>query len=83
MNPGGLRWSDEFVRHKVLDLCGDLALLGLPVCGGVRVERGGHEMHQRLVSAILATPDAWTIGGAAGRGFELRRWSESSDAACA
>ena len=56
VNPEGLRWSDEFVRHKVLDLCGDLALLGLPVCGRVRVERGGHEMHQRLVSAILAQP---------------------------
>src|SRR5262249_61712320 len=66
VNPEGLRWADEFVRHKVLDLCGDLALLGLPVCGRVRVERGGHELHQRLVSAILANPDAWTIGGAAG-----------------
>ncbi len=78
VNPEGLRWPDEFVRHKVLDLCGDLALLGLPVCGRVRAERGGHEMHQRLVSAILASPDAWTVGGAvaARGGFELPRWSD-------
>jgi UDP-3-O-[3-hydroxymyristoyl] N-acetylglucosamine deacetylase len=67
------------VRHKVLDLCGDLALLGVPVCGRVRAERGGHEMHQRLVSAILANPDAWAIGSAvAPRGFELARWSDAA-----
>lgn len=61
VNPEGLRWSDEFVRHKVLDLCGDLALVGLPVQGHVRAERGGHQMHQRLVTEILANPDAWTV----------------------
>ena len=78
VNPEGLRWPDEFVRHKVLDLCGDLALLGLPVCGRVRAERGGHEMHQRLVSAILANPDAWTVGEPAPSrsGFALPRWSD-------
>jgi UDP-3-O-[3-hydroxymyristoyl] N-acetylglucosamine deacetylase len=69
VNQGGLRWADEFVRHKVLDLCGDLALVGLPVCGHVRAERGGHEMHQRLVAKILASPDAWTIGGVARRRY--------------
>jgi UDP-3-O-[3-hydroxymyristoyl] N-acetylglucosamine deacetylase len=75
VNAGGLRWADEFVRHKVLDLCGDLALLGMPVCGHVRAERGGHEMHQRLVAAILATPDAWTVGEVGRRSYgELVRW---------
>jgi UDP-3-O-[3-hydroxymyristoyl] N-acetylglucosamine deacetylase len=59
LNPEGLRWPDEFVRHKVLDLCGDLALLGSPVAGHVRVERGGHSLHQKLVSAILSSPDVW------------------------
>ena len=54
LNPEGLRFPDEFVRHKVLDLVGDLALLGLPVLGHVRVERGGHALHQRLVRAIHA-----------------------------
>jgi UDP-3-O-[3-hydroxymyristoyl] N-acetylglucosamine deacetylase len=59
LNPEGLRWPDEFVRHKVLDLCGDLALLGAPIVGHVRVERGGHALHQKLVSAILSSPDTW------------------------
>ncbi len=54
LNPEGLRFPDEFVRHKVLDLVGDLALLGMPVLGHVRVERGGHALHQRLVRAIRA-----------------------------
>ena len=61
VNPQGLRWPDEFVRHKILDLCGDLALLGVPLVGHVRVERGGHALHQRLVAAILERPDAWVI----------------------
>ena len=60
-NPGGLRWSDEFVRHKVLDLFGDLALLGMPVVGHVRAERAGHALHQQLVNALLANPDAWVV----------------------
>jgi UDP-3-O-[3-hydroxymyristoyl] N-acetylglucosamine deacetylase len=63
INPSGLRWSDELVRHKVLDLYGDLALLGLPIQGHVRVERGGHSMHLKLVSAILSSPDAWRVQG--------------------
>jgi len=57
LNPEGLRWADEFVRHKVLDLVGDLALLGLPLEAHVEVERGGHALHQRLVSELLARPD--------------------------
>jgi UDP-3-O-[3-hydroxymyristoyl] N-acetylglucosamine deacetylase len=61
LNPDGLRWPDEFVRHKVLDLFGDLALLGMPIQGHVRVERGGHRFHQKLVRAILDSPDAWRV----------------------
>ncbi len=78
VNPDGLRWPDEFVRHKVLDLCGDLALLGASVHGHVRAERGGHAMHQRLVSAILGDPDAWTID-VAGRRLRASglRWATS------
>jgi len=60
-NRDGLRWPDEFVRHKVLDLFGDLALLGLPLQGRIRVERGGHSLHQKLIAAIIAHPDAWRI----------------------
>jgi UDP-3-O-[3-hydroxymyristoyl] N-acetylglucosamine deacetylase len=63
INPEGLRFEDEFVRHKVLDLYGDLALLGVPIEGHVRVERGGHSLHLALVEAILASPDAWRLHG--------------------
>ena len=55
LNPEGLRFPDEFVRHKTLDLFGDLALIGMPLQGHVRVERGGHWLHQRLVEEILAS----------------------------
>ena len=59
MNPEGLRFPDEFVRHKVLDLIGDLALLGVPLEGHVIVERGGHALHQRLVAELARRADAW------------------------
>ena len=61
LNPGGLRWRDEFVRHKLLDLLGDLATLGLPIQAHLRVERGGHALHQKFVREILTRPDAWRI----------------------
>lgn len=61
MNVGGLRFPDEFVRHKVLDLIGDLGLLGMPLLGHIEVERGGHALHQQLVERILATPEAWAV----------------------
>jgi UDP-3-O-[3-hydroxymyristoyl] N-acetylglucosamine deacetylase len=64
LNPGGLRFADEFVRHKVLDLIGDLALLGMPLVAHVEVERGGHALHQQLVERILASPEAWTVEAA-------------------
>jgi len=63
VNPGGLRYRDEFVRHKILDLIGDLALLGFPVRGRIEVERGGHELHHRLVMALLRCEDAWVLRG--------------------
>ena len=63
LNPSGLRWPDEFVRHKLLDLLGDLAVLGAPIQGHVHVERGGHTLHQKLVAAIAADPHAWHVLG--------------------
>jgi UDP-3-O-[3-hydroxymyristoyl] N-acetylglucosamine deacetylase len=63
LNRDGLRWTDEFVRHKVLDLIGDLALIGMPIEGHIVVERGGHALHQQLVAEILKTPEAWRIEG--------------------
>jgi UDP-3-O-[3-hydroxymyristoyl] N-acetylglucosamine deacetylase len=56
---GPLRFPDEFVRHKVLDLVGDLALLGRPILGKVVADRAGHAMHTALVSTILRDKTLW------------------------
>jgi UDP-3-O-[3-hydroxymyristoyl] N-acetylglucosamine deacetylase len=53
LNRDGLRWPDEFVRHKMVDLLGDLALLGARPRAHIQVERGGHRLHHRLVEALL------------------------------
>lgn len=58
LNPDGLRYPDEFVRHKALDLVGDLSLLGASLEAEVSVDRGGHALHQRLVTALLTEPGA-------------------------
>ena len=63
LNEQGLRFTDECVRHKVLDLIGDLALLGLPIIGHVFADRSGHSLHSKLVQMILDTPDAWMLVG--------------------
>jgi UDP-3-O-[3-hydroxymyristoyl] N-acetylglucosamine deacetylase len=63
---GPLRYRDEFVRHKVLDLIGDLALAGHHILGHVVAERAGHAMHTALVSRLLRDRSAWklvTLGG--------------------
>ncbi|MHB8790866.1 MAG: UDP-3-O-acyl-N-acetylglucosamine deacetylase [Desulfobulbaceae bacterium] len=59
LNEDGLRFDDEFVRHKVLDLIGDLALLGSPVFGHVIADRAGHSTHLGLMQAIADNPDCW------------------------
>lgn len=56
---GPLRFRDEFVRHKVLDLIGDLALLGKPILGKIVADRAGHAMHTALVSRILRDNTLW------------------------
>jgi UDP-3-O-[3-hydroxymyristoyl] N-acetylglucosamine deacetylase len=57
---GPLRSPDEFVRHKALDLIGDLALLGRPLLGRVEAHKAGHSLHTQLVSKLLANPALWT-----------------------
>lgn len=59
LNPGGLRRSDEFVRHKMLDALGDLALAGAPILGAYRGVRAGHGVTNRLLRKLFATPGAW------------------------
>ncbi|MDX1388311.1 MAG: UDP-3-O-acyl-N-acetylglucosamine deacetylase [Acidobacteriota bacterium] len=61
INPG-LRFEDEFVRHKMLDLTGDLSLLGYPLLGHVVAYRAGHEMHARLARRIRVARDSWHLG---------------------
>jgi len=64
MNPEGLRFPDEFCRHKILDLMGDLSLFGHPLIGHVVAERAGHAMHAQLVSQLLKQKDAWELTAA-------------------
>jgi UDP-3-O-[3-hydroxymyristoyl] N-acetylglucosamine deacetylase len=61
VNETGLRFPNEFVRHKVLDLMGDVALLGFPFIGHIVAERSGHAMHTRLVEQILSQRDKWVL----------------------
>ena len=61
VNQEGLRYPDEFVRHKVLDSMGDLALAGAPIQGLYRSFKGGHRLNAMALSALLAQKDAWEI----------------------
>ena len=61
-----LRFEDEFVRHKILDAIGDLALVGHPVIGHLVAHRGGHGLHTAFAEKILQEPDAWRIVESAG-----------------
>lgn len=75
INPGGLRFTDEFVRHKTLDAVGDLALAGLPFIGCFRSYRGGHRLNAETVKALLADKSNYDIVEASG----ARRNADSSD----
>jgi UDP-3-O-[3-hydroxymyristoyl] N-acetylglucosamine deacetylase len=56
-----LRFDDEFVRHKILDAMGDLALVGYPLLGHLVVQRGGHGLHTAFAKQLLAQPQAWEL----------------------
>ncbi len=56
-----LRYEDEFVRHKILDALGDLALLGAPILGRYEGRFSGHSLNNALARAVLAEPDAWRL----------------------
>jgi len=59
LNPEGLRFGDEFARHKALDALGDLALAGAPLIGAYRTVRGGHKLNFAVLSALMADRSAW------------------------
>lgn len=71
-NPGGLRFPDEPCRHKILDLIGDLALLGRPLLGHVVAQRAGHAMHAALTARIMADPTL----------YEIVTWDQVEQAPC-
>jgi UDP-3-O-[3-hydroxymyristoyl] N-acetylglucosamine deacetylase len=61
LNEDGLRYEDEFVKHKILDAIGDLYLLGKSLIGEYRGYKSGHAMNNRLLRALIAQPDAWEV----------------------
>ncbi|MGC1780413.1 MAG: UDP-3-O-acyl-N-acetylglucosamine deacetylase [Xanthobacteraceae bacterium] len=60
LNPEGVRFADEFVRHKAVDAIGDMALSGAPLLGAYRSVRGGHKLNHAVLTALMADPSAWT-----------------------
>jgi UDP-3-O-[3-hydroxymyristoyl] N-acetylglucosamine deacetylase len=61
LNDDGLRYADEFVRHKILDAVGDLYLAGHPIIGAYEARKSGHALNNKLVRALQAQPAAWDI----------------------
>lgn len=61
LNEDGLRYPDEFVRHKILDFLGDLALVGRPIVGNFKAEKSGHQLNNVLFKQFLADPQAWQL----------------------
>jgi UDP-3-O-[3-hydroxymyristoyl] N-acetylglucosamine deacetylase len=61
INREGLRYSDEFVRHKALDAVGDLALAGAPILGAYSSRRGGHRLNSLVLKALFADAEAWAL----------------------
>jgi len=61
LNDDGLRYEDEFVKHKILDAIGDLYLLGHPLIGEFSAFKSGHALNNKLLRALMAQPDAWEL----------------------
>lgn len=60
VNEEGLRYENEFVRHKILDIMGDLALIGVPIIGHLYARKPGHKLNNALIRQIIEIPDAWS-----------------------
>jgi UDP-3-O-[3-hydroxymyristoyl] N-acetylglucosamine deacetylase len=63
LNKEGLRHKDEFVRHKILDLIGDLSLAGMPILGHIVAHKSGHGLNTLMVSKLLSSPQSWIVLG--------------------
>lgn len=62
VNEGGLRYADEFVRHKLLDCVGDFSLLGLPILGHIKTHKSGHQFNHAFLEKFFASRDKWESG---------------------
>ncbi|HEX8638814.1 MAG TPA: UDP-3-O-acyl-N-acetylglucosamine deacetylase, partial [Pyrinomonadaceae bacterium] len=71
LNEKPLRFPNEFVRHKTLDIIGDFALLGMPFLGKLKAEKSGHAVHASLMSKLLKTESAWEITEISGFNFQV------------
>jgi UDP-3-O-[3-hydroxymyristoyl] N-acetylglucosamine deacetylase len=72
MNPEGLRFDNEFVRHKILDTIGDVSLLGYEIAGKITTYKSGHNIHNLLCRKLLETPSAYEIVSASALTQEVR-----------
>jgi UDP-3-O-[3-hydroxymyristoyl] N-acetylglucosamine deacetylase len=61
LNADGLRYDDEFVKHKILDAMGDLYVVGKPLLAAYSARRSGHALNNKLLRALLAQPEAWEV----------------------
>lgn len=64
LNKDGLRYRDEFVRHKILDLIGDMSLVGMPIIGHIVAYKSGHGLNARMAGKLLNNPENWILVGA-------------------
>lgn len=61
MNASGLRFKDEFVRHKILDSIGDFSLAGFPIYGHILADKAGHSTNLKFIRTLLSSPECWEI----------------------
>ncbi|MCL5024308.1 MAG: UDP-3-O-acyl-N-acetylglucosamine deacetylase [Nitrospirae bacterium] len=61
LNSSGLRFKDEFVRHKILDSIGDFSLIGFPIYGHILADKAGHSTHRNFIRKIISCPECWEI----------------------
>jgi UDP-3-O-[3-hydroxymyristoyl] N-acetylglucosamine deacetylase len=61
MNSSGLRFKDEFVRHKILDSIGDFSLIGFPIYGHILANKAGHSTNLKFIKKLISSPECWEI----------------------
>ncbi|HEV7292529.1 UDP-3-O-acyl-N-acetylglucosamine deacetylase [Devosia sp. RR2S18] len=79
LNPGGLRYEDEFVRHKLLDAIGDLALGGLPIWGRFRSYKGGHALNAHVLAGLFSSEANYEIVGAEDLPLEFEAFDDQPE----